>query len=73
MANSDFGGDFSDAHGVADAGAEFIVAREFDLSFIQVQNTFYITNLNYNHLTFILKFRENGIFLQIFFLVYINI
>lgn len=36
MANSDFGGDFGDAHTVADAGAEFIVAREFDLSFIQV-------------------------------------
>ena len=36
MADFDFGGDFGNAHSAADAGAEFVVAREFDLSFIQV-------------------------------------
>lgn len=36
MGNTDFDGSFETAHGIGDAGAEFIVAREFDLSFIQV-------------------------------------
>ncbi|MCR9066851.1 MAG: hypothetical protein NXI00_22965 [Cytophagales bacterium] len=44
MANTDFGGDYGEAHSVADAGGEFIVAREFDLSFIQVRFHFLRTN-----------------------------
>ena len=36
MGNTDFQGSFGDAHGLADAGGEFIIAREFDLSFLLV-------------------------------------
>mmetsp|Transcript_17099 Transcript_17099/g.66590 ORF Transcript_17099/g.66590 Transcript_17099/m.66590 type:complete len:807 (+) Transcript_17099:26-2446(+) len=34
MANIEFDGDFGTAHTIADTGAEFVIAREFDLSFI---------------------------------------
>ena len=38
MAYTDFGEDYGDAHTVADTGAKFVVAEQFDLSFIEVPN-----------------------------------